>query len=138
MCDSSSSETPKPASRAEQVLEWVKKFIVYCSEVTEKAGVGEKVTKEQIDALFGSPSSGGVPQALLLAKVYEIESEWGDSVEKKDMSIVARVVSQFCQGTTATEVVKQTAGFVAYLESHDEERDKFFRYCSLIRMLIRS
>jgi hypothetical protein len=133
-----SDKTSLPATRAAQLLEWVKKFIVFCSEVSERAKVGDKVTPQQLEELFGTASSGNVAQALLLAKVYEVEANWGEAVEKKDMSIVARVVGQFCQGVTAVEVVKQTVGFVEYLESHEEEREKFWRYCSLIRMLIRS
>jgi hypothetical protein len=127
---------PKPVrpifkSREEQLIYWIKDFILFVAEILRQTGKTEMPTDMELMTGFDQ-----MPSVVLTAYVIQVKEKFGEKLDQCDMSAVAAGAGMFSTSSTPEGVIKDITGLTDFLEKHPAYKNKFFSYWKLIKRVL--
>jgi hypothetical protein len=114
-------------SRAEELQYVFSKFVLYLSEIFTEIG------RPNPDLLLLSEA----PVIILCAKAQEIMDNYGEDLDKEDMTAVFKVIiAQASDAQTVKSMSEDASMFIQYLEDNPEKKARFFRFTRALKIIL--
>ena len=121
-------------SRSDQVVHYMRRFLVWLVEIGSRAGM-EFPGSDQ-GALISTIQT--IPPAYLIGQALDVNDKLGSELDGDSLVGVAKLVSSYSSAASATSLATQMTAFVEYLEQHPDDKAKFFSYVKLFKRLLDS